>query len=161
LHFIKYLSDISSSIDKLDEMARASQRNLEMNLNEKSVVLKKRLLDILRKVEICRARNVPLTVEERKALSRVGELLKQVRNLDVTVLGQELDEKVHGYIRMQESLEQSSSRSTDAGVTFTKEEYKNHVFKVLQEQREGIEVLKKIVKKDVRDLKIIKNGLSS
>ena len=158
-----YLSQLSCTIEQLDQAAQASQQKLDMVLKEQTVVLKKRLLDILRKVEICRARNIPTTTEERKALQRVSELVKQVETLDRYIFGQELEDKVYGYLRMQAVLERSSSMESRGriGVALSQEEYKNHVYNLLQVQRQGIDALKKTVKVDSRDLQIIRNGLSS
>lgn len=159
----KYLTQLSSTLEQLEQAAQASEQKLDVTLKETSMVLKQRLLDILRKVEICRARNIPLTAEEKTALERVNELLKQVRKLDSILFGPELNEKVRAYVRMQAIAERSSVVTVEgnSGTAFTNEEYKNHVYKVLQEQRQAIDTLKKIVKIDTRDLHIIQNGLSS
>jgi hypothetical protein len=158
----KYRTQLLSTIEALDCAVQASEQKLENTLQETSTVLKQRVVDLLRKVEICRARNMSLTVEEKKALERIKEVLKHVQKWQNILASSELDEKVKGYVRMQAVLERSSSMTStlEGGNTFTNEELKNHVYKVLQEQRQAIDALKKIVKVDKRDLQIIHNGLS-
>lgn len=159
----KYLTQLTSTIEQLDQAVNASGQKMEYTLQDTSMILKKRVLDILRKVELCRARNIALTGEERKALERIKEVLKQVQKWENILTSSEMEDKVRGYIQMQAILERSST--TEGGdtslTTFTNEEYKNRVYKVLQDQKQAIHALKKIVKVDRRDLQIIQNGLSS
>jgi len=154
-----------ATVQDLQRSARATEDAMDAARREQQM-LQRRVLDMVRKVEICRARNFPLVQEERLAMQRVQHLAKEVGQLNQQLLsrGGTVDTAVEAYLQQlnwNATTPQQTNHSTDNdGIGGLLEEtYKRQVYKILEEQRQGIEALKHTLIRDARDLDIVRNGI--
>jgi hypothetical protein len=128
--------------------------------------LNRRLLEIMRKVEIIRCMNHPIQRAEVDAQIQLRKLLDQVNSVAVNL--RTLEERGRQQARnwrMNRATSSSSSSSTimdDASMMLSStlsDDDKLALFHVLNDQRLGMERLGSIVTRDVRDVEILKEEM--
>uniref|UniRef100_A0A7S2M2R6 Nucleoporin Nup54 alpha-helical domain-containing protein n=1 Tax=Skeletonema marinoi TaxID=267567 RepID=A0A7S2M2R6_9STRA len=146
----------------LQQTARSSQEHITHLANTQEE-LNRRLLEIMRKVEIIRCMNQPTQRAEEEANFKLRKLLEQV-NL-VAVRLRDLEERGRQQarnwrMRGATQLQQQRNNGGVDGTTALSEEDKLALFHVLNDQRLGMERLGSIVTRDVRDTDILKEEMN-
>jgi len=145
----------------LQQTARSSQEHIT-HLSNTQEELNRRLLEIMRKVEIIRCMNQPTQRAEEEANFKLRKLLEQV-NL-VAVRLRDLEERGRQQARnwRMRGATQLQQQRNGGGVdgTALSEEDKLALFHVLNDQRLGMERLGSIVTRDVRDTDILKEEMN-
>ncbi|KAL7468407.1 hypothetical protein ACHAXS_008635 [Conticribra weissflogii] len=127
--------------------------------------LRRRLLEVMRKVEIVRCMGHPLQRGEVEAVNRLGEIVQKMRAVE-RMLG-EVEERGTRQARVwrmrASSLDSRAygggSEAVAAAAAELGEEEKYELFKSLNEQMLGNETLGQCVKRDVRDVEILKEEM--
>lgn len=142
----------------LEKSANSSKDAIKRsNLDQEA--LRRRLLEIMRKVEIIRCMGQPTQRAEVEAQQRLGEIMKQVNLVGKTLAN--LEERGRQQARAWRMKGATmESRQSDIGLLPMEEEDKVALFQVLNGQRLGMERLGSIVKRDVRDAGIMKDELN-
>jgi len=109
------------------------------------------MLSIVRKVEIIRGLNVPLQRDELILNKQIDELNNNIQKFRAVLRKLELDATAYG-----SSLNLRSRTNADPNNLLLSEEEKSGLFRVLQQQNQGMEALANVVKRDLRDLAIAK-----
>jgi len=113
-----------------------------------------RLLSVLRKVELSRCMNMPLSSDELHLWKQLSALQQQVENLRSNM--QRLADGAKKLSRQQQPRESN----TDSMVVLGKHE-QEQLFPVLKEHRSGIAKLTETMNRDLRDLKLIQERVDS
>ena len=113
--------------------------------------LERRLLYVMRKVELLRCMNLPIQEGETQAKSRLDMLSKALANINQHV------NEIHQFSSDQAKLPSSYNQEQQQH-EWTEDE-KSKVYMVLKEQQNGLESLSKIIKRDVRDMDIAKKQM--
>mmetsp|Transcript_26659 Transcript_26659/g.38992 ORF Transcript_26659/g.38992 Transcript_26659/m.38992 type:complete len:475 (-) Transcript_26659:294-1718(-) len=156
-----YASHVAKLRSTLEEMKSGSARMSE-DANRYAArehdALRKRLLDVMRKVEIVRCMNLPLQPAERDAGDRLKLVLRQLNQVGKTMGDVEKRAQAHAqYLRSTGGAgEGGDGGGDDSNANTLTEEDKTELFTVMNEQKEGLERLVNIVKKDLRDVNILK-----
>mmetsp|Transcript_11781 Transcript_11781/g.18077 ORF Transcript_11781/g.18077 Transcript_11781/m.18077 type:complete len:487 (-) Transcript_11781:39-1499(-) len=148
----------------LEQTARSSREHIQ-HLQTNQTELNRRLLEIMRKVEIIRCMNQPTQRAEEEAQYTLRKLLEQV-NL-VAMKLRDLEERGRQQARNWRmrgastnlQLQQRRNNGLD-GAACLSEEDKLALFHVLNDQRLGMERLGSIVTRDVRDTEILKEEMN-
>lgn len=131
-------------------------------------IIETKLFQLLKKVELCRTKHVPLSSADRDALNKVYTLVQGVKQLQKVLM--EVQQEGREYIRQLDLLAKQRMQNQVFGVALypnnnqakaTKElppDFVPNLESVLAQQEYGMEELEKLVKKDVRDLEILKKG---
>jgi nuclear pore complex protein Nup54 len=148
---------LRENLQFLERIARLSKDGIQ-NSNAEHEALRRRLLEIMRKVEIIRCMGQPIQHAEVEAQQRLGEIIKKVNIIGESLSNlEELGKQQARAWRMRgETIE---SRS-DFGSLPLREEDKVGLFHVLNDQMLGMERLGRIVNRDVRDVGILKNEMN-
>jgi len=112
--------------------------------------LERRLMYVMRKVELLRCMNLPIQEGETQAKSRLDTLSKTLANINHLV------NEIHQFSSDQAKL--TSSYTQEQQHEWTEDE-KSKVYMVLKVQQNGLESLSKIIKRDVRDMDIAKKQM--
>mmetsp|Transcript_15853 Transcript_15853/g.25612 ORF Transcript_15853/g.25612 Transcript_15853/m.25612 type:complete len:301 (+) Transcript_15853:399-1301(+) len=152
---------LGESLKFLEKAARSSKDAVKQS-NAQQEALRRRLLEVMRKVEIVRCMGQPTTSAEGESRQRLGEIARQAGFVGTSLA--DLEERGRQQARtwrmrgatMDSQQQQQSSRSSEVGL---REQDKVELFQVLNEQRLGMERLGHIVKKEVRDVGILKEEL--
>lgn len=146
------LSDTYSAL--LQSHENSKQRIEYYRMQERNI--RTALMQVLKKVEILRCRNIPLQPAERELYNKFSGLAIKLRqSMDELRMVQDL---ALGYIQTKDIESRKKDRMgdfTSQSRTMTEEE-KRHVSILLEEQRIGLEKLVEVVKKDGRDTEIMK-----
>ena len=115
---------------------------------------------MMRKVEIVRCMGQPTQRAELESQQRLGEIVKQVNMVGKALA--DLEERGTQQARAwrMRGATMESQRS-EVGSVSLRDEDKVALFHVLNDQRLGMERLGHIVKRDVRDVGILKDELNS
>ena len=130
--------------------------------------LRSRLLGLMRRVEILRCTNLPLQPDEKVAAERARRV-----HLGVDVVGRALAEveergrhQIHALRTMGErgggmgvGASGAGGANADVGRVELSDEARADLNRILTEQKAGLDALSSIVKRDLRDAKIVKEGL--
>eukprot|EP00580_Thalassiosira_gravida_P016911 CAMPEP_0201662950 /NCGR_PEP_ID=MMETSP0494-20130426/4890_1 /ASSEMBLY_ACC=CAM_ASM_000839 /TAXON_ID=420259 /ORGANISM="Thalassiosira gravida, Strain GMp14c1" /LENGTH=469 /DNA_ID=CAMNT_0048141429 /DNA_START=82 /DNA_END=1491 /DNA_ORIENTATION=- len=150
---------LGQSLQFLEKAARSSKDAAKQS-NAQQEALRRRLMEVMRKVEIVRCMGQPTTSAEVESRRRLGEIARQAGFVGTSLA--DLEERGRQQARTwrtrgatTESRQQQSSRSSEP----LREQDKVELFQVLNEQRLGMERLGHIVKKEVRDVGILKEEL--
>jgi nuclear pore complex protein Nup54 len=147
----------------LEKTARSSREGIR-HLDLEQEALRRRLLEVMRKVEIVRCMGQPTQRAEVEASQRLENILKSVNTVGKGLM--ELEERGRLQARAWRTRAQSNNMnggmlgSTSEEATTLGEQDKAALFSVLNDQRMGMERLGDIVKRDVRDAGILKEELS-
>ena len=142
----------------LEKAARSSNDSIKHS-NSEQEALRRRLLEVMRKVEIIRCMGQPTQRAEIDAQQRLGEIMKQMNIVGNTLSNLEERGKHQARAwRMRGATLESSQQHS--GSIPLQEEDKVSLFHVLNDQRLGMERLGNIVKRDVRDVGILKDELN-
>mmetsp|Transcript_8486 Transcript_8486/g.12738 ORF Transcript_8486/g.12738 Transcript_8486/m.12738 type:complete len:426 (+) Transcript_8486:150-1427(+) len=162
---------LESYLDKLEGVLKErlkSNVEIEMRLNsylKRDIVLKRKLMTVMQKVDMCRGKNVPLQPAEMEMVKKLQGLFK-----NITDLGNYL-EKVKGeaevcqrqLVLLQQErrpLGFGASIHTEGGLALNDAD-RGCIHDILNRQGSGLEELRKVLKKDERDLGIIKASLNN
>mmetsp|Transcript_26729 Transcript_26729/g.37678 ORF Transcript_26729/g.37678 Transcript_26729/m.37678 type:complete len:431 (-) Transcript_26729:175-1467(-) len=129
-----------------ETIAKNSQRyrsDIEV-LTRTHAALRKRLLDMMRKVEVVRCMNLPLQQDEVVARQRLTALLRQVEQVASVLSG--IQDKAR-----------SQPRLTAAGQTDLPDQ--KQLLQVLTEQRDGIASLVGTLQRDMRDVRLLQQNI--
>jgi len=127
--------------------------------------IRKRLMNIMTKVDLCRGKHIPLQQSEYELIHKLKGLHEHVNMLGMML--EQIKHEGENYQRQLIILEQerrrlgygSSMGHPEQGEEKLEEGFKKEVHGILNQQRGGLDELRKIMRKDERDLGIIKNGL--
>ncbi len=122
-----------------------------------------RLSTIMQKFEMCRGKNVPLQNAERQALQKLMELARAVEDCGKMLEGVKRDandcQRNWDVMKQQQRLVVASSGAGSAAAGGKLDAgFKDEVMTLLNESKTGIDTLKKAVKRNERDMDIIKSG---
>jgi len=159
----EHAKKLRETLHFLEKAAKSSQTSITHS-NSEQEVLRRRLLEIMRKVEIIRCMNQPTQTAEIQSQQRLNEIIQQVTLVDKALIDLEERGKYQARVwRMRgatiESQRQHVSTSTSVEDPLQTED-KVALFNVLNDQRLGMERLGNIVNKDVRDAGILKEELT-
>ncbi len=147
---------LRENLQFLERTARSSSDVIQHSHVEQEA-LRRRLLEIMRKVEIIRCMGQPIQRAEVEAHQRLGEILKQVNTVGNSLSNlEEMGRQQARAWRMRGATIESRS---DFGSLPLQEEDKVGLFHVLNDQMLGMERLGRIVNRDVRDVGILKDEL--
>ena len=100
----------------------------------------------MRKVEVLRCRGRPIQNTERKFLEKLERILNSMRS---------------PYARLQELAASSIHQEQQKDVFLqTKEEDLSFLYTTLNKQREGLEFAVEVLRKDIRDISIVKQKIN-
>ena len=154
-----HAAKLRDSLSFLGKAARASNEAISQS-NSEQESLRRRTLEVMRKVEIIRCMNQPTQRAEVEANARLTEIIKQIKLAESKLL--ELEERGKHQSRAWRmrgaTLEAQNSRDDHANETLGQED-KVALFNVLNDQRLGMERLGDIVAKDSRDAVILHSEL--
>ena len=156
---------LAAHAGKLRETARfleAARRGSRDGLRHAGIereALRRRLLDVMRKVEIVRCMGQPTQRAEGEARRRLGALDQQARAVGQSLA--ELEERARQQARAWRRRRAArDAQPLESGAAALTQEDKAALFNVMSEQKVGLERLADIVKRDVRDVGIVKDELS-
>jgi hypothetical protein len=148
---------LRENLQFLERTARSS-KNVIQNSNVEHEALQRRLLEIMRKVEIIRCMGQPIQRAEVEAQQRLGEIMKQVNTIGKSLANlEEMGKQQARAWRVRGTTIESRS---DFGSLPLREEDKVGLFHVLNDQMLGMERLGRIVNRDIRDVCILKDELN-
>ena len=149
----------------LEKAARSSTDSIKHS-NSEQEVLRKRLLELMRKVEIVRCMGQPTQRAELESQQRLGEIMKQVNTVGKVLADLEERSKqqarawrMRGANMESQQLQQNASAVSNSSMPL-QEEDKVALFNVLNDQRMGMERLGHIVLRDARDVDILKDEMN-
>lgn len=150
---------LRETLEFLENAARSSKDAIRHS-NSEQEALRRRLLGIMRKVEIIRCMGQPTQGAEVEAQQRLGEIMKQANMVGKSLA--DLEERGRHQARAwrMRGATMESQQHSEVGSTQLQEEDKVALFHVLNDQRLGMERLGMIVKRDVRDAGILKEELN-
>jgi len=145
-----YTTQLKGALEASNEGRRKSYQTQD-NFRATIAGWEKRMLSIVRKVEIIRGLNVPLQRDELILNKQIDELNNNIQKFRAVLRKLELDATAYG-----SSLNLRSRTNADPNNLLLSEEEKSGLFRVLQQQNQGMEALANVVKRDLRDLAIAK-----
>ncbi|KAL7478711.1 hypothetical protein ACHAW6_004464 [Cyclotella cf. meneghiniana] len=149
-----HVSTLKDSLGYLQKACNHSREGIRRaSLEQES--LQRRLLETMRKVEIIRCMGQPVQSAEREAMERMERLLREVNSLTRGVVEVEERGREQGRAWKKKAV---SGLTADLHWLLEKED-KSVLIDVLNEQRSGLEGLGHILKRDERDLGILKEEL--
>mmetsp|Transcript_23059 Transcript_23059/g.37574 ORF Transcript_23059/g.37574 Transcript_23059/m.37574 type:complete len:346 (+) Transcript_23059:172-1209(+) len=149
---------LRETLQFLEKAARSSKDAIKHS-NSEQEALRRRLLEIMRKVEIVRCMGQSTQRAEVGAQQRLGEMMQQVNQVGKSLA--DLEERGRQQARAWRMRGATmESQHSEAGAVSLQEEDKMALFNVLNDQRLGMERLGHIVKRDVRDVSILKDELN-
>lgn len=116
------------------------------------LLLKKRMLYVMRKVEILRCMNLPLQPAERDLANKLEQVVQGVTQVAGRLRDTEEMARVHAQKVDERAVVGERMRQLS-------EDDRNNLFKVMEEQRVGLERVVNVAKTDVRDVGIMKEEL--
>lgn len=144
----------------LESTARNSREHIQ-HCSNTQMELNRRLLEIMRKVEIIRCMNQPTQRAEEESQILIRKLLEQVNGVMRKLV--DLEERGRQQARnwrMRGAVVDKSGGNGSGGEPLLSEEDKLALFHVLNDQRLGMERLGSIVTRDVRDTEILKEEMT-
>lgn len=158
----EHAKKLRETLQFLEKAAKSSQESITHS-NSEQEILRRRLLEIMRKVEIIRCMNQPTQSAEVQSQQRLNEIIKQVTLVDKALI--DLEERGKHQARAWRMRGATIESQRQHVTTTTVEdplqtEDKVALFNVLNDQRLGMERLGNIVNKDVRDASILKEELT-
>lgn len=149
---------LRETLQFLEKAARCSKDSVKHS-NSEQEALRRRLLEIMRKVEIVRCMGQPTQRAEVDAQQRLGEITRQANIVGTSLADlEERGKRQARAWRMRGATVESPH--LEVGSVPLQEEDKKALFNVLNDQRLGMERLGHIVKRDVRDVGILKDELN-
>ena len=149
-----HTSKLKDSLDYLNKASTNSREGIRRASLEQEF-LQRRLLEVMRKVEIVRCMGQPIQRAEREGMERMERLLREVNGL--TRGAAEVEERGREQSRL---WKRKAASGVNTKVVWTMEkEDKKILMEVLNEQRCGLEGLGHILKRDERDVGILKDEL--
>ncbi len=165
---------LESYLDKLEGVLRERQKSnveIETRLNsylKRDLVLKRKLMAVMQKVDMCRGKNVPLQPTEMDLMKRLQSLYQNILNLgnflekvksEGEVYQRQLVLLEHERRPLGLSRHRGTSIQIEEGVILNDAD-KRGIHGILSQHGNGLEELRKVLKKDERDLGIIKAAWS-
>lgn len=175
-----HAQQLRSTLTFLEHMARKSQNHIQY-YSSTQMELNRKLLQVMRKVEIIRCMNQPTQRAEEEAQFKLRKLVEQVNivRMKLCDLEERGRQQARNWRRMRGEEEAAAAMNTNVsdGVsscggsgellsssssfsTSLSDEDKLALFHVLNDQRLGMERLGSIVTRDVRDTEILKEEMS-
>lgn len=149
---------LRETLQFLERAARSSRDAVRHSAAEQEA-LRRRLLEVMRKVEIVRCMGQPTQHAEEESRWRLGEVAARASAARASLADLEERGRLQARTwRMWGATRESRLRS-GAGARPLTERDRAELFHVLNEQRLGMERLGHIVKKEVRDVGILKEEL--
>jgi hypothetical protein len=150
----KYLSQISDKIRVRGDAVNQSIQYQIDEYNRKNIMIRQRLLRIMQKFEIARAKNIPLQPSEKEAFSNLRTLYQH--SLQGMKMVEVVKRQSTEYSRQLHVLQmKSNSRRRhvilDDGV-------KKEAMDILKSNKAGIDELSKRIQKDERDVNLMINS---
>lgn len=151
---------LRATLEFLEKASKSSNDSIQHS-NAEQEALRRRLLEVMRKVEIVRCMGQPTQRAEVEAQLRLGEIVKQANMVGKSLSDLEERGKQQARAWRMRGATMESQQHMAAGSVKLQEEDKTALFNVLNEQRLGMERLGHIVKRDARDVDILKDELSA
>jgi hypothetical protein len=149
-----YVTELKGQLEFLSKTCANSQRGIRQASLEHEV-LQRRLLEVMRKVEIVRCMGQPMQQAEREGMEKMERLLRDVNALTRGVVDVEERGREQSRVWKRKAAAVSSGK---VDWSLEKED-KVALMEVLNEQSCGLEGLSHIVKRDERDVGILKDEL--
>jgi len=154
-----YVTQLSEALVSLQESSSRSHDAIAAGCQQMKAI-QKRLLALMRKLELCRCMHMPIQNAERNAMTKLLQLSKQVDTMH-RILAQ-LEEQGDAH-RHQQLRHPNNHKNTwlmqQQTEDMTNPSYREELFRVLSDQKQGLQSLHNIVKKDTRDIHILKQDL--
>ena len=147
----KELASSTATLHKSHDTIKERSVYAKQDVEEKArrhAALRKRLLDVMRPVELARCMNQQIQPDEFKANQRLRTLLKEVDSVKGTLIS--LQDKARTQAAAVAKSVQASGMPEKA-----------QLLPVMKEQRQKLEKLTLTAKSDVRDIRLIKNRVSA
>jgi len=162
----QHLSQLRNALQTLQESQVACHQRIQYYQQENEHTMHPKMLSCMKKVELLRCRNLPLQPAERELAMTLGQISKQVWSLmdhlrlvqDMAMRYRQQREAIENDMAYSSGTATASSRKPNAnnGNQHLSEEDKQKLELVLEEQGIGLERIVGVVKKDLRDLEIMK-----
>lgn len=162
----QYVESLLSTIQTRIDANHQIEHRLK-DYQVKNVELKQKLLGIMKKVDFCRGKNVPLQQAECQLIGKLRNVMNSILVLDKMLEQCKSDGEM-----FQRQLVVLEQRRRDIGAIgfgggldgnngLLDSGLKQEVHTLLNQCGNGIEELRKTTKRDERDLGIMKNGLTT
>lgn len=136
------------SIETIQERSKQAQQEVEEK-SRRYATLRKRLLDVMRRVELARCMNQPIQPDELNALQKLGALYKEVESVRRVL------------ISLQDKARTQNPVAVAKNATVSDVPDPSQVLPVLKEQRLKLEKLTVIARRDQRDAALIQKRVAS
>lgn len=161
----QYLESLLDTIQKRID----GNYQIEYKLKEyqvKNVQLKRKLLGIMKKVDFCRGKNVPLQQAECQLIGKLRNVMNSIQDLDKMLEhcksdGENFQRQLVVLEHRRRDVGAMGGAGLDGNDGLLDGGFKHEVHALLNQCGNGIDELRKTVKKDERDLGIMKNGLTT
>lgn len=166
-HHNSYLTTLDDTIRALCNAVLATRTKITV-LSQQNVLIRQRLLQLLRKLELCRGKGMVLQPSERLAMEKVQDVWQKINRLGQFMESLKTDGET--YLRHLQLVQQQrrmlggrNSDTTQYGDSSVSnlelgEHFRKEINVILKQQRDGMEQLNEVLKKDERDLQIVKQG---
>jgi hypothetical protein len=141
----KELASNAATLHKSHDTIKDRSAHTKQDVEEKArryAALRKRLLDVMRRVELARCMNQQIQPDEFKAVQRLNDLLKEVDSVRGVLIS--LQDKARTQTAAVAKSAQASGIPDRA-----------QLFPVLKEQRQKLETLTNTTRRDVRDVSLV------
>ena len=127
--------------ETIQERSEQAQQGIEGKAR-RHASLRKRLLDVMRRVELARCINQPMQPDEWEVFQRLAALQTEVESVRNRLIS------LHGRARTQSAM--AARRISHSGISES-----SHLLPVLQDQREKLQKLTTTTQRDQRDVSLI------
>lgn len=132
---------LQKSQDMIQERSTLALQEVEAKVR-KHAALRKRLLDVMRKVELARCMNQPMQPDEVKALQRLAALNKEV-------------ESVRGVLISLQDKARTQATAVAKNISVSGAPDTKQLLPVLQDHRQKLQKMTAVAEKDQRDVSLI------
>ncbi len=165
------MKNLETSLDTLQSTIDQMRSNTHYQIDAKlenfakcNSQLKRRLMKIMLKVDLCRGKNISLQVAEQELMNKLWRLRENVDVVEKILDGVKLEGmNYHEQLMLLEQERKDMGLLTGGSSNIDSirlnDDLKNDLQVFLKEKSDGIEALSTVLKKDERDFGIIKDGL--
>ena len=153
-----YIKQLDDTVDGLRKSTTSCRMEMEQFAN-RNVQIRQRLLQLMLKLELCRGKNLVLQPSERKAVEEVWTISQKVHQLGkaMELLNKDGDNYKRHLMLIQQQRRLLGGNSAEQEQVLD-EGLMKEVNSILKIQGDGMNQLNAVLKKDERDLEIVKRG---
>jgi hypothetical protein len=150
-----YLNKIENTLKNRAETHRAVAMQLKYYQRQNSLI-RSRLMQIMLKFELCRGKNVPLQKGEQEAVGKLLELSGQIHKVASILELLQREEEEYGKQWNTMKLKQERMRMRLGPMEVLDPGVMMEAKSILNGHKKGIDEMSRVVQKNTRDLKIMK-----